>query len=152
MKKDLQSERSHNYQASIMEIVCDHENLAQYSNAQGLGGYLAQYQHTEEVAELYDQVKVELWKLVDSKLTAHQSQILHLTADGYTQVEISKMLGIQQSGISKSLLGNLVYKNGKRVYQHHQGGALKKIRNAVQQSAKIQDLLSQIRDLQEEGY
>jgi predicted transcriptional regulator len=60
-----------------------------------------------------------------------------LYADGYTQMEIAKMLNVNQSSITKSLNGNVDYKNGKKVY----GGARKKIRKIIELDDKIKSIL-----------
>jgi predicted transcriptional regulator len=71
--------------------------------------------------------------------------VIRLYADGYTQMEIAKMLDVNQSSITKSLNGNVDYKNGKKVY----GGARKKIRKIIESDEKIKSLLKQMNEIRE---
>ena len=55
------------------------------------------------------------------------------------------MLDVNQSSITKSLNGNVDYKNGKKVY----GGARKKIRKIIESDEKIKSLLKQMNEIRE---
>ena len=52
------------------------------------------------------------------------------------------MLNVNQSSITKSLNGNVDYKNGKKIY----GGARKKIRKIIENDDKIKDILQKMAD------
>jgi predicted transcriptional regulator len=84
-------------------------------------------------------------EVVDTLLTSRQREVIRLYADGYTQMEIAKMLDVNQSSITKSLNGNVDYKNGKKVY----GGARKKIRKIIESDEKIKSLLKQMNEIRE---
>jgi predicted transcriptional regulator len=60
-------------------------------------------------------------------------------------MEIAKMLNVNQSSITKSLNGNVDYKNGKKIY----GGARKKIKKIVENDEKIKEILSKMHELRE---
>jgi predicted transcriptional regulator len=74
--------------------------------------------------------------------------VIRLYADGYTQMEIAKMLNVNQSSITKSLNGNVDYKNGKKVY----GGARKKIRKIIELDDEIKQILQEMADLRDEAW
>jgi len=63
-------------------------------------------------------------------------------------MEIAKMLDVNQSSITKSLNGNVDYKNGKKIY----GGAKKKLNKIIQNDIKIKDILKRIQELRDEEY
>ena len=66
--------------------------------------------------------------------------------DGYTQHEIANALGVNQSSVTKSISGNIDYKNGGVAY----GGSIKKLRKLIKNDPKIQEILKRIEDLTEE--
>jgi DNA-binding CsgD family transcriptional regulator len=98
--------------------------------------------------DLEEQLKKEFWRVVDTLLTPRQREVIRLYADGYTQMEIAKMLNVNQSSITKSLNGNVDYKNGKKIY----GGARKKIRKIIENDDKIKDILSKMAEAREEKW
>ena len=63
-------------------------------------------------------------------------------------MEIAKILNVNQSSITKSLNGNVDYKNGKKVY----GGATKKIKKIIESDDKIKDILSRMNELRSEKW
>jgi hypothetical protein len=63
-------------------------------------------------------------------------------------MEIAKMLNVNQSSITKSLNGNVDYKNGKRIY----GGAKKKINKIIQSDDKIISILQKMEELRNEKW
>ena len=73
---------------------------------------------------LEDELKEEFWRIADTFLTNRQREVIKHCADGYTQTEIAKLLNVNQSSITKSINGNVDYKNkkGKIIY----GGTKKK--------------------------
>jgi hypothetical protein len=58
-------------------------------------------------------------------------------------MEIAKMLNVNQSSITKSLNGNVDYKNGKVVY----GGAKKKIRKILEHDDAIKEILVKMEEI-----
>jgi DNA-binding CsgD family transcriptional regulator len=104
--------------------------------------------YDESLIELEEQLKKEFWRVVDTLLTPRQREVIRLYADGYTQMEIAKMLNVNQSSITKSLNGNVDYKNGKKIY----GGARKKIRKIIENDDKIKEILQKMADCREEKW
>jgi transcriptional regulator len=98
--------------------------------------------------ELEEELKKEFWRVVDTLLTPRQRQVIRLYADGYTQMEIAKMLNVNQSSITKSLNGNVDYKNGKKIY----GGARKKIIKIIEQDDCIKAILQKMQDIRAEKW
>jgi len=100
----------------------------------------------EELMDLKAALNTEFWRLVDTELTDRQKEVLHLYADGYTQIEIAKKLNVNQSSITKSINGNCDYRNGRRVY----GGAKKRLRKLSEQDPKIREIFRKIAEIQAE--
>ena len=118
--------------------------LESFSNDESLYNRLNPYAYDERVVELEDQLKDEFWRIV-SQLTPRQQEVIKLYASGKTQMEIAKKLNVNQSSITKSINGNVDYKNGKKCY----GGAKKKLQKLAESDNKIKDLLNQINELRE---
>ena len=135
--------RSDRYQQMFNEIAYNHEMMSDMPEAAGMPAWLNSY--TEEMLDLKEQLRDEFWRLVDEELTPRQKEVVHLYADGLTQTEIAKKLGVNQSSVTKSLNGNCDYRNGKKVY----GGAKKKLGRLVQQDPRIQEILARIGQLVE---
>jgi predicted transcriptional regulator len=108
------------------------------------GGFI----YDESLIELEDQLKVEFRRIVETLLTPRQKDVIKLYSEGYTQMEIAKMLDVNQSSITKSLNGNVDYKNGKVVY----GGTKKKIKKIIENDEKIKDILKKISEKREEKW
>lgn len=145
-ERDFTKNRSDKYQHVIVESPCSPELLTEFAEIQSIGGRLNDLVYNEELYELQDQLKIEFWRIIDTQLTQRQREVLHLYADGYTQIEIAKMLDVNQSSITKSINGNCDYRNGKRIY----GGAKKKLRRMVSKDEKIQQILLRISEIQED--
>src|SRR5690606_40701157 len=96
-----------------------------------------------ELLELEDQLKVEFWRIVDTCLTDRQRDVIRLYAAGHTQMEIAKMLNVNQSSITKSLNGNVDYKNSRRVY----GGSAKKLKKIIENDSKIKEILDKMNEI-----
>lgn len=140
--------RSDAYQWILLETVCSHEMLESFGNEDSISARLNPYAYDENLMELEEKLKKEFWRVVDTLLTPRQREVIRLYADGYTQMEIAKMLNVNQSSITKSLNGNVDYKNGKKIY----GGARKKIRKIIENDEKIKEILAQMKDLREEKW
>jgi DNA-binding CsgD family transcriptional regulator len=140
--------RSDRYQWILLETVCSNDMMEAFSNNDSISARLDPFQYNEDLMDLEDQLKVEFWRVVDTLLTDRQREVIRLYADGYTQMEIAKMLNVNQSSITKSLNGNVDYKNGKRVY----GGARKKIRKIIESDNKIKEILQKIAEAREEKW
>lgn len=140
--------RSDSYQFLILETVCSNEMMESFCNEESIYNRLNPFGYSEDVLELEDQLKEEFWRVVETLLTERQRNVIRLYADGYTQMEIAKKLKVNQSSITKSLNGNVDYKNGKRVY----GGSKKKINKIIELDSKIKEILNKIRELRDERW
>jgi DNA-binding CsgD family transcriptional regulator len=122
--------------------------MESFCNEEGIYNRLNPFGYNEDLMELEEQLKVEFWRVVDTLLTPRQREVIRLYADGYTQMEIARMLNVNQSSITKSLNGNVDYKNGKKIY----GGARKKIIKIIENDVRIKEILSQMRELRNETW
>lgn len=140
--------RSDKYQYILLETTCSNDMMEAFTNADSISNRLDSFQYNEELMDLEEDLRKEFWRIVNELLTDRQKQVIKLYADGYTQMEIAKMLNVNQSSITKSLNGNVDYKNGKKIY----GGARKKIRKIMEQDEKIKAILAKMQDLRETKY
>lgn len=147
MEKKRQT-RSDRYQYLLLETVCSNDMMEAFSNEESIYKRLNPFSYNEEVILLEDQLKKEFWRVVENLLTPRQKQVIQLYSDGYTQMEIAKMLNVNQSSITKSINGNVDYKNGKKIY----GGAKKKLQKIVQNDTKIKEILAKIAELRDSEY
>jgi predicted transcriptional regulator len=140
--------RSDHYQYILLETVCSNDMMEAFSNNDSISARLNPFQYNEDLLELEDQLKKEFWRVINTLLTPRQKEVIKLYSDGYTQMEIAKMLNVNQSSITKSLNGNVDYKNGKRIY----GGAKKKIKKIIENDEKIKEILNKMSELREERW
>lgn len=141
---DRSKNRSDRYQWVLVEAPCSPEMLTEVADSEGIGSQLNPFGYNEELLDLKDQLKSAFWRIVNTKLTSRQREVISLYCDGYTQTEIAKKLNVNQSSITKSINGNCDYKNGKRIY----GGAKRKIQKIVEQDKEIQEILLKIKEIQ----
>lgn len=90
---------------TFAESLCANEILSIFSNEDGISNKLNPYQYDERILELEEQLKKEFWRIVNDLLTPRQRDVIRLAADGYTQMEIARLLSVNQSSITKSLNG-----------------------------------------------
>lgn len=149
--------RSSRYQSLFLEASYSNDMMESFSNEDSIQGRLNPWNYDEELLDLEDQLKVEFWRIVNTLLTTRQKEVLTLTAEGYTQMEIAKRLGVNQSSIVKSISGNSNYKNinnnksaksKKKVY----GGAHKKIRKIIEDDESIKKILERMAEIREERW
>lgn len=140
--------RSDKYQYILLETVCSNDMMEAFSNEESIYKRLNPFSYNEEIMNLEDELKLEFWRIVETLLTPRQREVIRLYSDGYTQMEIAKMLNVNQSSITKSLNGNVDYKNGKKIY----GGAKKKLNKIIQNDTKIKDILRRIQELRDDEY
>lgn len=141
---DRTKNRSDHYQPIICEAPCSNEILEMVTDNSGMSTSLNPFGYSEELAELKDKLKIEMWRLINEELTDRQSEVINLYSRGFTQQEIAKQLGVNQSSITKSLSGNCDYKNKKKVY----GGAKKRLRKLAEKDDKICALLERINEIE----
>jgi len=146
IRRDFTKNRSDKYQHVLLESPCAPDVLTEFSDARGIGGLLNHAEYNEELYELQDRLKAAFWRIIKTRLTKRQCEVIQLYADGYTQTEIAKILNVNQSSITKSINGNCDYRNGRRIY----GGAKKKLRKIAAQDEEIQTILTQIAEIQGE--
>ena len=102
--------------------------------------------YSEDLLDLKAQLMAAFWRIIKTKLTPRQCEVIELYAQGLTQTEIAKRLNVNQSSITKSINGNCDYRNGKKIY----GGAKKKLRRIAASDPEIQSILVQMGDIQSE--
>ena len=145
---DKRPNRSDKYQFLLLETACSNDMMEAFCNEDSISARLNPFEYNEDLMNLEEQLKKEFWRVVDTLLTPRQREVIRLYADGYTQMEIAKMLNVNQSSITKSLNGNVDYKNGKKIY----GGARKKIRKIIENDDKIKSLLQQMQEVRDEKW
>lgn len=73
-----------------------------------------------------------------------------MCASGKTQIEIAKILGVNQSSITKCIHGNVDYKNkdakGKPITY---GGVRLKLQKIAKEDKKVNEILNKIADLRD---
>jgi predicted DNA-binding protein YlxM (UPF0122 family) len=139
---DRTKNRSDTYQPMFAELPHSNEMMAEFSERQGLVENYS-LEDRERLLDLRNALKGEMWRLIDTELTARQRQVIRLYAQGYTQIEIAKQLNVNQSSITKSINGNCDYRNGKKIY----GGARKKLRRLADKDSEIRDIIQQIAEI-----
>jgi len=135
--------RSDLYQYLLLETACSNDMMEAFCNEDSIYNRLNPFEYNEELMELEEQLKKEFWRVVDTLLTSRQREVIRLYADGYTQMEIAKILDVNQSSITKSLNGNVDYKNKRKIY----GGATKKLRKIIDSDEKIKSILAKMNEV-----
>lgn len=153
IKRDRLPTRSDKYQYIICEVSVSDEFLGSFCNNDSIASQLNPYGYDERIFDLVDELKKLFWEIADQHMTDRQKQVMHMRADGYTQMEIADMLGVNQSSITKSINGNVDYKNvgegGKaKVY----GGAIKKLKKVMDKHPRIQEILLELSELRSDKY
>ncbi len=102
--------RSEAYQSLILEISYPHELLDIFSDTDSVYKKLNPFSYNDDIAELQELLNVELWRIINDNLTERQKEVVRMSAEGKTQIEIAKALGVNQSSITKCLTGDtLIY-------------------------------------------
>lgn len=130
--------RSDAYQWVLLETPCSSDFMAAQEDHKIPSDNSIEVQ--EWLYDLDDDLRIEFWKIVDTRLTPRQTEIIHMYVEGYTQMEIAKRLNVNQSSVTKSLYGNVDYKNGKKVY----GGSRKKLNKMIVAHDKIKGIMAQM--------
>ncbi len=139
---DRSRTRSAGYQHVLLEIAFSNEMMEPFSNESSISSRLCPFAYDESVLELEDQLKDAFWRIVE-QLTPRQQEIIKLSNEGLTQMEIAKKLKVNQSSITKSLHGNVDYKKGRKSY----GGAVKKIKEIAKNDMEVLEILNKISEL-----
>ena len=140
--------RSDSYQHILLESCFSNEMLEAFSNEDSIYFKLNPFHYDEDVMDLEDQLKAEFWRVIKTQLTARQCEVLEMSASGATQMEIAKKLNVNQSSITKSINGNVDYKNGRRTY----GGAKRKLIKIIESDEKIKELFEKLKEMREPKY
>lgn len=147
--------RSDKYQYLIVESCFPHDLLEAFCLEDSIERRLNPFKYDDRILDLQESLSLAFWRVVNTCLTERQATIIKLVNENKTQVEIAKILGVNQSSITKSLNGNVDYsekdegdKSGgkKRSY----GGTLKKIKKIVENDPEIKEILRKIADLRDE--
>ena len=147
------STRSSSYQDRLLEISTNPMVLSDLSLAQGMTYRIRPEVYDERYLDLREKLKARMWELIEL-LTERQRQVIKLSVEGFTQNEIAKKLGINQTSVHKVLRGNIDYskkfKNNSEKKSHvRYGGAFKKLIKLCAADPEIQEILNEMRELQE---
>lgn len=140
--------RSESYQYLLVESSYSNEMMEAFSNEDSISSRLNPFVYNEDLIELEDELKKEFWRIADTLLTKRQKEIIHLYRDGYTQMEIGKILSVNQSSVTKNINGNTAYcldGSKKKTY----GGTLKKLKKIMETDEKINEILNKIQELKD---
>lgn len=143
--RDFSQCRSNGYQWVIQECPTSPENISDYSDSQGFSKSINDAEIREELYDINEKLNKAFWRLIETVLTPRQKEVIKLSAGkdprfpgiGKTQVEVAKILNVNQSSVTKSIHGNCDYRNGRKVY----GGAQKKLQKAADRDPEIIELL-----------
>lgn len=142
--------RSQAYQDKFAEISYSHELLDIFSNNDSIYRRLNPFSYNDEIAALEEELNKELWRIIENNLNERQKTVVKMTAEGKTQVEIAKVLGVNQSSVVKFLNGNANYQvkdaNGRPTTY---GGIKQKLRDVAKNDPIINEILKKIADLRE---
>lgn len=145
--------RSDAYQSTLLEIAFSHELLDIFDANDSLYSRLNPFAYNDKIAQLEDDLKEELWRIIEENLTARQKEVVRLYASGKTQIEVAKILGVNQSSITKCIYGNVDYKNkdarGKPIAY---GGIKMRLAPIVKKDERINKILIEIADIRENAF
>jgi predicted DNA-binding protein YlxM (UPF0122 family) len=136
---DTRGCRSQKYQYIINEICWDNDALSAFEDMSD--------PYHEEISCLRDELLEHVKRIMNSKLTVHQREILDMYYfKNMTQTEIADYFGTNQSSVVKSISGNTIKENGKVSFY---GGSLKKLRKYCHEDAEIIEILMKLKELTE---
>lgn len=147
---DISKARSYRYQADLLEFTYSDQawhNIAAY-RAKREVEIMELRQNIEKLLDLDDQLRLELWNILQLQCTPHQYQVVCMLAQGKNQADIAEELNVNQSSIHKCLKGNVNYKGDK---QYH-GGLAHKLAKLIQKSAKIHQIMSKMYQMDDQCY
>lgn len=140
--------KSDSYQHKIVEISVDPVLLNEFPLAESLSSQLKLSKYSEKFDELRDELLQEVLEIINTGLTSRQAQVVTLRLEGKTQIQIAEELGIHQTTVHKTLMGNIDYANNKKCY----GGAIKKLKKLCSKSSEIQNILEEMETLRATDY
>lgn len=134
--------KSDSIQFKYREVNLDPAIMGNFCENEGL--YSSDYQKTDELVDLVEELNERLKDIIDNKLTARQKEVMILLYyEGLTQTEAALKLGLCQPTIHKTTSGNLDYKNGGKRY----GGAIKKIQRLCAADERIQYIMNRVAEI-----
>lgn len=155
--------RSGKYQYLMRESPWKEAYNDMFTNSDGIGGRLNQFQYSEQILDLQDRLFKRLFVLAKEYCTDRQFTVLSLLLDGYNQIEIGNILNIEQSTIAKTINGVGLYGKNKpfryigedcnsrtKPSAKKYGGFVKKLRAVADKDQEIQSILKDIYDLRNE--
>jgi DNA-binding CsgD family transcriptional regulator len=129
-------------QFKYREVSLEPSLLGNFCEADGL--YSSDYQRTDELLDLIDELNTRIKEIIETRLTDRQREVMTLLYyHGLTQTEVAVRLGLCQPTIHKTTSGNLDYKNGGKRY----GGALKKIKKICDEDERISFIIKRITEI-----
>lgn len=129
-------------QFKYREVSLEPSLLSNFCERDGL--YNVDYQRTDELLDLVDELNSKIREIIECRLTERQREVMTLLYyDGLTQTEVALLLGLCQPTIHKTTSGNLDYKNGGKRY----GGALKKIKRLCDEDERVGFIISRINEI-----
>jgi len=153
---DRNRNRSDSYQIILLEHAVSPFILNDLSAAQGMNYKMRPDKYDEEYLDLREKLKKRMWELIEDGLTTRQKEVVKLSMEGFTQNEIAKQLGINQTSVHKVLRGNIDYSakirdqnNNSVSLKKRYGGAFKKITKLCQSDPEIQNILKDMLEVQE---
>ena len=137
----IRESRSAKYQYIFNELQVDEVSMLNYFNEDGLH-YNGEY--NEIIMDLQEDYNKRLWVLLRENLTENQLICTEALAEGLTQDELAKKLGLNQSSINKTMWGNVVYGDGEPV---HYGGVRRKMQAIAKDDEELMRIKLKILDL-----
>jgi DNA-binding CsgD family transcriptional regulator len=105
--------RSNHYQHLFAESSYSNEMMEAFPNELSLYNRLNPFEYNEELMDLEEQLRKRFWEIVDEELTERQRDVIRLLAEGKTQMEVAKLLNVNQSSITKCVVGGTRILNAK---------------------------------------
>ena len=122
--------RSDKYQYVLLETSFAPPDLELIAQSVGVYSF-QQNEKREHLLDLDEELGLEFNRFLEQCLTPRQLQIYQLYSTGISQTEIANLLNVNQSSITKSLVGNQEYDRVTGLPTKMYGGTKKKIRRLV---------------------
>jgi len=142
--------RSKAYQQIWTEISFSHELLDIFCESDSVYKRLNPFAYNDEIAELEEELRKELWRLLDEHLNERQKIVVRLMAENKTQMEIAKLLKVNQATLSKLIIGNTSYtKRDKYGRPTMYGGLRLKMTTIAKKDERVNAILNKIAEIRE---
>lgn len=140
------NDRSNSYQYLMHEVRWKDHYDQTFANGDSIYELLKQ---DAELAELRSKLWERIYQIAQKVCTPKQKEVLKLTVEGWSQKDIGKKTGGNQTSIHKCIYGNLIYDgtgNPPKTY----GGLVRKLQLAIQDDPTVQEIRLQIQQLHQE--